>query len=552
MIATLTAESPRAAVVPVSPRRERPLDAQMAAALELLKRSFGGPFTLLDCLTEQPLVLAEDAPHWDWGYRASLARAAAARGAAELIEEHGPCVTLAIPLPGDESGRLAAVRPFLTRQLADRELATLATLFGRSPESLASWAWQQTPQDCGALQRTADLVWQHMQTQLRLAQLQLEVESLSQQVGDAYDELNLVYGLIQNLSVTRDVVELAHTTLDALQRALPAQSLAVYLHDHSQVADVDGEVRTQPLTIWRGPSLLAEHQLAELPALLGLRANGRALLVNRPSFLPPQWTAAGVRQLVAVQLAHGSRNYGVLVAFNHQGQHDFGTVESNLLATIGTVLSIHNSNAESYREQAEMFSGVVRAMSSAIDAKDHYTRGHSDRVARIAVRLAQQLACSHDDVHAIYFAGLLHDVGKIGIDDAVLRKPGKLTEEEYEHIKTHTTIGYRILCDLKHMENVLPVVLHHHENWDGRGYPHGLSGEEIPYWARIVAVADAYDAMASDRPYRPGMPHEKIEQIFHDGAGRQWDPHVVAAFQAAQDDIRAIVERDNEHQRMAG
>ncbi|HXT58915.1 MAG TPA: HD domain-containing phosphohydrolase, partial [Pirellulales bacterium] len=145
-----------------------------------------------------------------------------------------------------------------------------------------------------------------------------------------------------------------------------------------------------------------------------------------------------------------------------------------------------------------------------------------------------------ETVRTIYFSGLLHDIGKIGINDEVLRKPGKLSEAEFEHIKTHVEIGYRILVDLRKMAHMLPVVLHHHENWDGRGYPHGLAGEEIPYLARIVAVADAYDAMASDRPYRAGMDDDKLDSIIRSGAGQQWDPRVVEAFFSARDDIRAI------------
>jgi HD-GYP domain-containing protein (c-di-GMP phosphodiesterase class II) len=131
-------------------------------------------------------------------------------------------------------------------------------------------------------------------------------------------------------------------------------------------------------------------------------------------------------------------------------------------------------------------------------------------------------------------------VGKIGIDDNVLRKPGKLTDAEFEHIKTHTVIGHRILSDIKQLDEVLPVVLHHHEQWNGRGYPHGLAAKEIPLLARIVAVADSFDAMGSDRPYRAGMPDDKLDAIMREGAGQQWDADVVAAFFRARDDIRGI------------
>ena len=135
-------------------------------------------------------------------------------------------------------------------------------------------------------------------------------------------------------------------------------------------------------------------------------------------------------------------------------------------------------------------------------------------MANVAVQVGRELAFDKEQLNTLYLSGLLHDIGKIGIDDQVLNKPGTLTPDEFEHIKTHTVIGHRILKDLKQLDQLLPVVLHHHEQWDGGGYPHQLAGEEIPLMARIVAVADAFDAMSSDRPYRPGMSWEKIREIF--------------------------------------
>jgi putative nucleotidyltransferase with HDIG domain len=245
-----------------------------------------------------------------------------------------------------------------------------------------------------------------------------------------------------------------------------------------------------------------------------------------------------------VPLAEGENLFGWLAAVNHVDGGEFGTVEASLLGSVGAILGIHSGNIDLYRQQSEMFAGVVRALTSAIDAKDEYTRGHSDRVAQVSVRLASELGCDERTISRIYLAGLLHDIGKIGIDDSVLRKPGRLTDEEYEHIKGHVSIGHRILVDLKKMDDVLPVVLHHHESWDGSGYPEHLPSEAIPRSARIVAVADAFDAMSSDRPYRMGMADEKIDAIFRAGAGKQWDPDVVAALFRARDDLRKIVRHE--------
>jgi HD-GYP domain-containing protein (c-di-GMP phosphodiesterase class II) len=245
-----------------------------------------------------------------------------------------------------------------------------------------------------------------------------------------------------------------------------------------------------------------------------------------------------------VPLAEGNRLFGWLAAFNHTASLEFGTVEASLMSSVATILGIHSGNIALYHEQAEFFASVVRALTSAIDAKDPYTCGHSDRVARIGVRLAKELGCDAKMLHTIYMAGLLHDIGKIGIDDAVLRKPGKLTEAEFDHIKQHPELGYRILADMPQLAHVLPAVLHHHEQWDGKGYPFKLAGEQIPLIARILAVADAYDAMNSDRPYRRGMPVERVEELFQLGAAQQWDAEVIKAYFTAKADIRKIAQEE--------
>jgi len=190
-------------------------------------------------------------------------------------------------------------------------------------------------------------------------------------------------------------------------------------------------------------------------------------------------------------------------------------------------------------EQSELFTGFLQSLLSAVDAKDHYTAGHSNRVARVSVCLARQMGLSPAERDTLYLAGLLHDIGKIGIDDQVLNKPGRLTTEEFDQIKQHPQLGCDILQSVKQLDCVLPAVLHHHEAWDGSGYPHGLEGTDIPQMARILAVADAWDAMSSARPYRRQVLSEsKIDTILHQGAGRQWDPKVIDAFFAIQQEIR--------------
>ena len=160
-----------------------------------------------------------------------------------------------------------------------------------------------------------------------------------------------------------------------------------------------------------------------------------------------------------------------------------------------------------------------------------------------ARRLAEHIGLSQADCERLYLTGLLHDVGKIAVPDAVLRKCGKLSEVEFNAIAQHPRIGYRMLLPVNALGPVLPGVLHHHESVDGTGYPDCLAGEEIPFDARILAICDAYDAMTSDRPYRQGMPHDRAIQILANGAGTQWDRELTERFLECADHIRRIGEQ---------
>jgi putative two-component system response regulator len=172
------------------------------------------------------------------------------------------------------------------------------------------------------------------------------------------------------------------------------------------------------------------------------------------------------------------------------------------------------------------------ALALALEARDPYTRTHSQNVAAFARRLAGWLELGEEAERQIEQAGLLHDIGKIGVPDAILMKPGALTEAEYAVMCAHPVIGDQICRPLATLGHALSAIRHHHEHWDGRGYPDRLAGEAIPLRARIMAIADAYDAMTSDRPYRAGFTPAEAQARLRRGAGAQWDPDLVAAFVA--------------------
>jgi HD-GYP domain-containing protein (c-di-GMP phosphodiesterase class II) len=179
-------------------------------------------------------------------------------------------------------------------------------------------------------------------------------------------------------------------------------------------------------------------------------------------------------------------------------------------------------------------------MTATIDAKDSCTGGHSERVARMAVRLGKQMGLPETVLGDIYLAGILHDIGKIGVQDSILQKPDKLTPEEFAHLRQHVIIGDRIISNLKPFHHLRPGVRNHHERWDGTGYPDRLRGQETPLLARLLAVADSCDAMLSARPYRDAMPITKMEAVLLGGAGSQWDESIIDHFMECRDDIYSI------------
>ncbi|GIW11453.1 MAG: hypothetical protein KatS3mg061_2510 [Dehalococcoidia bacterium] len=199
---------------------------------------------------------------------------------------------------------------------------------------------------------------------------------------------------------------------------------------------------------------------------------------------------------------------------------------------------------QAYRELQATYFSTLQALAAAIDARDHYTYGHSQRVAAYAVEIARALGLESTAIETLRRAALLHDIGKIGVPDATLLKPGPLTPEEWATMKRHPVIGEQMIAGLKFLAEAALFIRCHHERWDGRGYPDGLQAEAIPLGARILAVADAFDAMTSTRPYRPALSLEQARAEAERGRASQFDSRVVDAFQDSIRAIEAILRRE--------
>jgi HD-GYP domain-containing protein (c-di-GMP phosphodiesterase class II) len=255
-------------------------------------------------------------------------------------------------------------------------------------------------------------------------------------------------------------------------------------------------------------------------------------------------TPAGAAQPTSVAMVQVSKSKGAwVVALSFTEGHLFDPADIKVMLLARRMLSYHYQQLYASDELKDTLFGLVYCLTASIDAKDPYTCGHSERVARIAVRLGRQMDFAETTISDIYLAGLLHDIGKIGIKDSVLQKPGRLTDAEMRHVQEHPVIGDRIISNVKKLAHLRPGVRNHHERYDGQGYPDGLIGEEIPLVARLLAVADSCDAMMSPRPYRRAMPTRQIEAILSDGAGTQWDPEIVRHFLACRDGLYSICQR---------
>jgi len=508
-----------------------------------LRTWLGVDFVIYDA-DDQRLLYAED-PASNIGSECEGLLSTVAGGGEPLVIDDADCVLLvALPIDASESKRIVAVGAFVIRHVTDEEDLTAAErLLGMDRQAAIRWINDQPVCDETALLKLSAAVLAKLAADQKIRQLEQEVEQVSNNLASTYEEISLLYGVTQNLRLTSSDKELGQLALDWLLECVPAEGLAMVLPENgeklnfSQIKSLTSGVCPIDSSELVGLIKFAEQQDARWP-----------YIANQTVTESAAWPDVCVRQLILTPLCEGENIRGWLAAFNHIADEEFHSVEASLLTSIGAILGIHVGNHDLYNQQSQFMASVVRALTSAIDAKDPYTCGHSERVAQISVRLAQQLGCDNETVEMIYMAGLLHDIGKIGIEDSVLRKAGKLTEAEYEHIKLHPELGYKILVDLKQFSDVLPIVLHHHEQWDGGGYPHGLAGEDIPYLARVCAVADSFDAMTSDRPYRRGMPFEKVETIFRSGSGLQWDPQIVDAFFNAIEDIREIVQRGRDKQ----
>lgn len=431
-----------------------------------------------------------------------------------------------------------------------RQLRGVLVLAARPPAP-SSAGTATAPDDGGALrERSAgDLVADALRLRgiiddrARLAAMEGEIRSLSTQLANAYEELTLIERISGGMRVNRDIADFFHQTcLDVMQVMAVRAAGVAFCHE-----------KCPPRPVLHGEIELDEARLARLAGdiMAALRHRGGYLLANNlADSVEHRWLAGAASQLLAVPLQRGEQLLGCFFALDKAGD-EFNSVDAKLLASIAGESAVYLENALLFGGLHDLMMGLLHSLTSAVDAKDAYTCGHSERVALLSRQLAQRIGLPDAQVERIYMAGLLHDVGKIGVPENVLQKTGRLTSEEYELMKRHPQVGARILAEVKQLSDVVPAVLHHHERYDGRGYPSQLAGRDIPLAGRIICLADAFDAMTSNRTYRKALPLEVAMTEIRRCSGTQFDPALAEAFlEVPQETLRALL-RDHETQARA-
>jgi HD-GYP domain-containing protein (c-di-GMP phosphodiesterase class II)/pSer/pThr/pTyr-binding forkhead associated (FHA) protein len=352
------------------------------------------------------------------------------------------------------------------------------------------------------------------------------------------------------LQLIRAGYRLAHTTSpdEQFQRLLEEASVFFKAQRAGMfLADTSGKLTIRSVVINKDYPI-ADRTLCKTPSNRAFHARESVLFkhcMQSAELLTAESVVRGsMASIVCAVLRSPERVLGVLHLDRSFLQEPFSETDLYLADSLAAALALAVERLQMEDRQHELFLQTVTALAQAVEMRDSYTGDHTHRVTAYSLILAEELGLPADQRQLLRAATALHDIGKIGVDDEILRKPGRLSDAEFNHMKRHVTRGSEIIQMIPGLAWALPVVRGHHERWDGTGYPDKLKGEEIPLTARVVSVADAFDAMTSDRPYRRGMPSSVAFAELEAGAGKQFDPRCVEAFIRARPRIEALLKQE--------
>lgn len=367
-----------------------------------------------------------------------------------------------------------------------------------------------------------------------------DIKELQQRIDELEKLLRVSMVLNSSLRLEDVLVMVLDQAMDTLQAE--AGTLWLFTEDGTELL---------PL-VARGPKAdaLKGLRLKRKEGLAGQVADSMDPVLISDVSKDPRWakrfddaTGFVTRSLLCVPMINKDKSIGCLQLINKQGGQLFSERDLHLSMSLAGQSAVVIENSQLYSRLDLLLTSLIRTLSSALDARDPYTKGHSERVSKYSVAIAKGMGLPPEELDSIEKIALLHDIGKIGVRDNVLLQQGPLDDEQWEMMKSHTVVGARILNSIEPKSLVgewMKGALYHQERYDGRGYPHGIAGEEIPLVARIIAVADTFDAMTTDRPYRKGRSFQEAYEEIQRCSGSQFDPIVVDAFQNAADIIKEM------------
>lgn len=354
------------------------------------------------------------------------------------------------------------------------------------------------------------------------------LEKLNQELMVKVEELNILNQIMDEFAATGSSSDVFRRTVELTAEVTHADVARFFLvNDNLQQPFMVASANGKPASKQARPDMDFDLKQAE-PLIMETVADRIPLLISDSKGI--KGLPESIGSFMVVPLTIREKIFGVLMAAARAGETPFSEKDLYYLSYITHKAANAIENLALYENIYENLFATLYAFVKAIEARDTYTQQHSERVTLVALEIGKYLGCGSEDLDILNTSGMLHDIGKIGIPDGILLKPGKLTDAEFEQIKKHPVIGGDIVAHLGLWDREQEIIRHHHERIDGTGYPDRLAGDAIPLLSRILSVADTYDAMTSDRPYRKGMPVAKCLRIIQECAGSQFDPDIVDAF----------------------
>ncbi len=345
----------------------------------------------------------------------------------------------------------------------------------------------------------------------------------------AHRSLATLYKVGNLIQSEKDLHQIFNTTMDAIMSAIDADRGFLVLQDpdtglltpvvsrRAPSRDIDMSENMSHTVIEE--AVVQGHTVISSDAMRDVRfKEGDSVIVQH------------IRSVLCVPLEAKDKILGAIYLDCVEKPNAFGRSDLELLTAIARQAGVAIERARLIQDLENLFMDTVRTIVSALDAKDKYTAGHSERVCAFSLLLGRKMNLAPHELEVVKLSSLLHDIGKIGIPERILTLPGRLSDEEFEIMKAHPRLGAEMIRNIRKMDRVVANIMYHHENWDGTGYPAKLKGEDIPLGARIVRVADSYDAMTSNRSYRKQLPMEVVRSEFQKGSGTQFDPTIAAHF----------------------